>query len=123
MPRNVKTSFNSGEFSERLYGRMDLEKYASGCKTMQDFLPMPHGGATRRSGFQYINETKTSSKISRLIPFQFSTVQAYIVEAGDNYMRFYMNGGRVMTADSNTKLLLHCDGANASQDFVDDGNT
>ncbi|NIP54168.1 MAG: hypothetical protein GWN94_18440, partial [Phycisphaerae bacterium] len=46
-----------------------------------------------------------------------------MIEAGDNYMRFYMNGGRVMTVDSNTKLLLHCDGANASQDFVDDGNT
>jgi len=123
MPRNVKTSFNAGEFSERLYGRVELEKYANGCKTMQDFLPMPHGGATRRTGFEYIAGTKNSIDRSRLIPFQFSTIQAYIIEASDLYMRFYMNGGQIQSVDSNTKALLHCNGEDLSTAFIDDGYT
>ena len=123
MPRNIKTSFNAGEFSERLYGRVDLEKYASGSKTMRNFVPMPHGGATRRPGTKFIEETKDSSKLSRLIPFQFSTEQAYIIEAGDQYMRFYMNGGQILTADAYTLLLLHYEGKDASKTIEDSGVT
>ena len=123
MPRIVKTSFNAGEVSERLYGRIDLQQYGNACKTLQDMIPLPHGGCTRRPGFEFINEVKTSSEISGLIPFQFSTIQAYMIEAGDEYMRFYKNGAQIQSVDSSTKLLLHFDGVNGSSTFVDDGYT
>jgi hypothetical protein len=121
--RVVKTSFNAGEFSPRVYGRIDIEKYANGCKTMHNMLPMPHGGATARPGLEYIAGTKTNAKLSRLIPFQFSTTQAYIIEAGYRYMRFYKDGGQIETVPAATKLLLHMDAANASTTFTDEGST
>ncbi len=44
------TNFTAGELSPRLDGRTDLSKYFNGCKTLQNFLVHPHGGATRRPG-------------------------------------------------------------------------
>jgi hypothetical protein len=58
----------------------------------------PHGGASRRPGTYFVAEIKDSEKAARLIPFIFSTSQAYIIEAGDEYMRFYMDGGQIESA-------------------------
>jgi len=52
----VQTAFNTGELSPALYGRVDLAKYKSGCKTLENFIPLPHGPAERRAGTEYINE-------------------------------------------------------------------
>ncbi|MCD6149718.1 hypothetical protein J7J13_02945, partial [bacterium] len=49
-------SFNAGELSPSLYGRVDLQKYFNGCKTLKNFIPLPHGPALRRPGTRYINE-------------------------------------------------------------------
>ena len=49
-------SFNAGELSSSLYGRVDLQKYFNGCKTLKNFIPLPHGPAQRRAGTRYINE-------------------------------------------------------------------
>ena len=83
------TNFTAGELSPRLDGRNDLSKYPSGCKTLENFIVYPHGSAARRSGSQFISEVKTSSKKTRLIPFEFSTTQTYILEFGDQYIRVY----------------------------------
>ena len=39
MPRTTLalTSFVSGEFSAKLDGRTDFQKYSSGCKTLENF--------------------------------------------------------------------------------------
>jgi len=96
----IQPSFNSGELSPRLGGRVDLEKYASGLDTCLNFKIHPHGGASRREGFRYIAETKTSAKESRLIPFEYSVSQAYMIEVGDEYLRFYMDGGQIVAPSS-----------------------
>lgn len=90
------TSFNSGEFSPRILGRVDIQKYSSGCEELQNFLIMPYGGITRRPGTYYAGEVKTSATKTRLIPFQFSTEQAYIIEMGNEYMRFYKDNGQII---------------------------
>ena len=41
------TNFTAGELSPRLDGRTDLAKYQNGCKTLQNFIVHPHGGASR----------------------------------------------------------------------------
>ena len=50
MPRTTAAlnSFVSGEFSAKLDGRTDFEKYSSGCKTLQNMLVHPQGAAARR---------------------------------------------------------------------------
>ena len=88
------STFNAGEWSPELYGRIDLDKYRNACRRIENFVLLAQGPATRRPGTQYIATTKDQG-IVRLIPFEFSTEQAYIIEAGASYFRFYMNGGRI----------------------------
>ena len=98
------TNFTAGELSPRLDGRNDLSKYPSGCKTLENFIVYPHGSAARRSGSQFISEVKTSSKKTRLIPFEFSTTQTYILEFGDQYIRVYKDKGQVQSGGSAVEI-------------------
>ena len=102
MPRTTLalTSFVSGEFSPKLDGRTDFDKYNSGCKTLENFLVHPQGAATRRVGTQFIAEVKDSTKKTRLIPFEFSTEQTYVLEFGNQYIRFYKDKGQITSGGS-----------------------
>ena len=91
----IQTNFTGGEISPRLLGRVDLTKYTSSVQRCENFICFPHGGITKRSGTRFIAEVKDSSKKVRLIPFIFSTVQAYVLEFGDGYVRFYRNEGQI----------------------------
>ena len=91
----IQQSFNAGELSPQLKARSDLEKYKSGCETMENFLPQISGPARKRSGTRFVREVKTSASATRLIPFEYSTTQAYVLEFGDLYVRFYLAGGVV----------------------------
>ena len=96
----IINSFASGELSPRLMGRTDSPKYATGCEVMENFMALPHGGAKRRGGTRFINEVKNSAHTTRLIPFEFSVDQTYVLEFGNNYIRFYTNGGQVQASGS-----------------------
>lgn len=102
MPRanTIQTNFTSGEVSPLMRGRVDINRYFNGAQLLRNFLCLPQGGIRRRSGSRFINATKTQTKRSRLIPFRFSTVQAYMLEFGDQYIRIYRNGGVVESAPS-----------------------
>ena len=94
------TNFTGGELSPRLDGRNDLQKYPTGCKTLENMIVFPHGSAARRSGTQFVAEVKDSSKETRLIPFEFSTTQTYILEFGNQYIRFYKDDGQILSSGS-----------------------
>jgi hypothetical protein len=89
-------SFNAGEVSPTLDFRADLDKYSHACKTMKNFKPLLEGGATRVPGTYFVNEVKDSTKKTRVVPFVFNTNQAYILEFGEEYIRFYLNEGRLL---------------------------
>ncbi len=93
------TNFTGGELSPRLDGRNDLAKYPTGLKTLENFVVFPHGSAARRSGTQYVAEVKDSSAKTRLIPFEFSTTQTYMMEFGNQYIRFYKDNGQILEGD------------------------
>ncbi len=102
MPRTTLSlnSFVSGEFSPRMDGRVDFDKYFSATKTLQNFLVSPQGSASRRVGTKFIAEVKDSTKKTRLIPFEFSTTQTYVLEFGDQYMRVFKDKGQVLSGGS-----------------------
>ena len=104
MPKVVhtQTNFTGGEFSPRLVGRSDLSKYAHSSAELSNFITQKHGGIIRRTGSRFVNTTKTQSEASRLIPFQFSVAQTYILEFGDLYIRFYRDKGRLQHGAINT---------------------
>ena len=94
------TNFTAGELSPRLDGRNDLAKYSAGCATVENMVIYPHGAAARRPGTQYVASVKTPANKTRLIPFEFSTEQTYILEFGDQYIRFYRNNGQIESGGS-----------------------
>jgi len=90
------SNFTAGELTRKLDSRMDFNKFFNGARTLENMIVYPQGGASKRPGFKFIHEAKFSDKKSRLIPFVFSDTQAYILEFGDKYIRFYMDGGIIV---------------------------
>lgn len=94
-PKQV--AFVSGELSPRLEARDDIVQYTQGVRQSLNWIALPHGGAMHRSGSHFVAEVKDSSELTRLIPFEVSVEQAYVVEFGDTYARFYANEGQVIS--------------------------
>ena len=104
----ILTNFRAGELSPKLSGRIDLQKYAEGCDTLDNMVVYPSGGITRRPGSYYAGSSKDGGKI-RLINFEFSDEQAYVLEFGANYIRFFKDGGILTEA---TKSITAATSAN-----------
>lgn len=88
-------NFTSGEISPRIYPRTDLVQRKNGAKTLLNALPTVHGGVISRPGSRFVCRTKYPDRITRLIPFKYSVEQTYVIEFGDQYMRFITQGGRL----------------------------
>lgn len=91
------TNFNSGEFSPLLEGRVDFERYANGCELVENFIPTVQGPAVRRGGTRYVASVKTPANRVWLQSFEFSQDQAYVLEFGDQYVRFYTQNGQLVS--------------------------
>jgi len=102
MPKTLVSvpSFTAGQLSPRMEGRTDFQKYFSSGKTINNFVVQPHGPVARRPGTHFVAEVKDSSKDTRLIPFSFSTTQTYILEFGNQYIRFYKDDGQISSGGS-----------------------
>lgn len=91
----IQNSFNAGEWSPLLDGRTDLQKYGSAAKTLLNLICYKHGGIYRRPGTRFVAEVGDSTHPARLIPFQFSSDQAYVLEFSQSNIRFYKGNSRV----------------------------
>lgn len=107
MPDTLQTNFNAGELSPQVYGRPDLAKYENGLKKLFNTVCLMHGPATRRPGIEYIAGTKTNSSAARLLDFEFSITQAYMLEFGATYIRFFRNGGAILHTATITNVTLN----------------
>jgi len=92
MPTPIILSFSGGLLTPYMATRVDQEKYYSGCRKMSNMIALPYGPAMRTPGTEFIATEKTQSKKVKLFPFKYSVDQAYIIEAGHQYMRFYKGG-------------------------------
>jgi len=93
------TNFTGGELSPRLDGRTDITKYSSGCSTLENLVVYPHGAAARRPGTTFVAEVADSDNKTRLIPFEFSTTQTYMLEFSNLKIRFYKDNGSILEGD------------------------
>lgn len=94
----IQNNFNGGEISPLLYGRTDIDQYKASLATCFNGIPVVQGGWMRRPGSYFVNEVKDSADITRVVRFEFSTTQAYILEFGDLYIRVYRDHGIVESA-------------------------
>lgn len=101
---SIITNFRTGEISPKLEGRIDLQKYNEAVQTLNNMVVFPSGGATRRPGTFFAGRSKDGGKV-RLINFEFSDEQAYVLEFGANYVRFYKDGGILTEATTNITAI------------------
>lgn len=94
---HLQSSFSSGELSPIMKGRTTLPQHGNGCQTLQNMVVLPQGGVTKRPGTEFIHEVKNSAHTTVLIPFIIGSDQSYSLELGDYYVRFYRNGGILLS--------------------------
>lgn len=90
----VKTTFTAGEVSRTLLGRSDLRAYENGALTLRNVFIQPTGGVTRRSGLRFVDQAAGEG---RLIAFEFSTEQTYLLVLTDAQVAVYADGALVTT--------------------------
>lgn len=98
--RPVQASFTGGVVSPSIYSRTDINKYSTSLRKLKNFIIHPTGGASNRPGTYQVALTKTQSKKCRVIPFVFSLDQAYTLEFGHQYIRFYTDGAQIQSGMS-----------------------
>jgi hypothetical protein len=90
-------ALNAGEWSPQMESRTDNEKYPVASHIGQNFVSLKQGPATFRPGTVLAQVTKNSANRSWLVKFEFSATQAYQLEFGDKYVRFYTNHGPLLS--------------------------
>lgn len=91
----VKNNFSAGEMTPLMSTRLDLDKYNQGVSVGENIILLPQGGFTMAWGTQYVAEVKDSTRKVRIEKFRFSTEQAYTLELGHGYIRFFRNHGQI----------------------------
>jgi hypothetical protein len=127
MPRVTinQTNFTAGEVSPKCYGRVDVTRSQNGAASLRNCIVNIHGGAERRPGTVFIGATKDSTKRSRLVPFIFSTTQAYMLEFGHLYMRVYVqSAGQVLVGGAPYEIATpYTDAMLADMDYTQGADT
>lgn len=117
-----QNSFTGGEISPRLEGRTDLKQYSNSVRELINFLQHSYGGFAKAPGLYFAAETKDSSKESRLIRFQRKIGQSYMMEVGDEYIRFYKDGQLVTVSEDSYYVAATTYSAGEAVWFEDDEN-
>lgn len=89
----IYTSFNAGYLSPLLGGRPDLEAWNAGLRDCSNVIARVQGALERAAGTVFTSEVKNSGDRVWLVPFIFSTLDAFVLEFGPLYLRFYRNRG------------------------------
>lgn len=102
----MQPSFSGGEFDPKVMGRIDSERYATGLKQCENFYIHKFGSVSNRTGFLFLDNAKFSDKRCRLVPFVYSSDQSYVLEFGDQYIRFWnSNGTQIMDDDEPLEVV------------------
>ena len=106
MPKvdKIIQSFNGGELSPLMDSRIDQQKYLAGCRTLENFIPLIYGGAERRPGLKYIASQKASGSKGRVVGFEHSVSDTYMLLFEDLVIRFFKDGAQVLGGEGTEDL-------------------
>ena len=88
----IQSNYTTGEVDPLLHSRIDIEQYYNSLAQARNVLIQPQGGVTRRPGLQYVGEipsAATPQNGCRLVPFEYSTTQSYMLLFTNNRMFIY----------------------------------
>lgn len=95
---SIQTNFTSGELDPLLRARVDLKStYGNAMEKAKNVVCQPQGGIKRRNGTRYLMSLPNSGSDSagngaRLVPFEFSTTDSYMLCFTHNRMYVFKNG-------------------------------
>ena len=119
----IQTNFSTGELDPLLRSRVDQEFYNNALAKATNVLIQPQGGIRRRPGTKHILELPNTSTASagngvRLVPFQFSVTDSYMLCFTHQRMYVIKNGAVVtnINASGNPYLAI----ASITSSMVDD---
>jgi hypothetical protein len=102
MPRfvDIQTNFSTGELDPLLRSRVDLAQYNNALAKATNVVIQPQGGMRRRPGTKYMAELPNTSTESaangvRLVPFEFSVDDSYMLCFTHNRMYVFKDGVQV----------------------------
>jgi len=105
MAHVAKVTFTRGEVTPLVHARVDVELYKAAAKSLLNWYCLKEGGIRRRSGTKYIGKTKSATLDTRLVDFVFSSSQAYALEMGNLYTRFWTAGAQVLDGDDPYEIV------------------
>ena len=108
---NIQTNFTAGEIDPLLRSRVDIKSYENGLETAQNIVCQPQGGITRRHGLRYITAlpnsgTESAANGVRLVAFEFSTSDSYMLCFTHNRMAIFKNGSLITNINGSGNSYL-----------------
>ena len=124
MPRfvDIQSNFSTGELDPLLRSRIELDQYNNALAKATNVLIQPQGGLRRRPGTKHILELPNSSTPSagngvRLVPFQFSVSDSYMLCFTHQRMYVIKNGAVIAAINAGANNYLT---TSITSDMVDD---
>ena len=90
--RRIKASFTAGELAPELLGRGDLRAFDNGARKLRNVVIQPTGGVSRRAGLLHLAILPGAS---RLIAFEFSTEQTYMIVLSAGRLAVFLGDAEV----------------------------
>ncbi len=97
---SIQTNFSTGELDPLLRARVDLAAYANALEEATNVVCQPQGGIRRRPGTKYIaslpnSSTESAGNGTRLVEFEFSTSDSYMLCFTHNRMYVFKNKNQI----------------------------
>lgn len=90
----IQNDFSSGQLSEKMFARVNNEKYLRGLSECTNFLPLPQGILERRKGTKHMYQFDPGILNGRIVPFHMSDDLAFdVVLTDDGEIRFFTKSG------------------------------
>ena len=115
----IQTNFTTGEIDPLLKSRIDINQYYNALEEARNVLIQPQGGAERRPGLQFISDITSAGTTFRLVPFEFSTTQSYMLLFANNKMFVFKDKTLVTAINGGSDDFLTTTIATANLDKMD----
>lgn len=87
-----QTNFSVGELDPLLRARTDLSQYQNALEEATNVVIQPQGGLKRRDGLEFIYNFGSSFNKFKLIPFEFSVSDSYLLVVVPGRVYVFKNG-------------------------------
>lgn len=112
---SIQTNFSTGELDPLLRARVDLTAYQNALEEATNVVCQPQGGIRRRPGTKYISSlpntsTESAGNGTRLVEFEFSTSDSYMLCFTHNRMHVFKNKTLITAINGGANAYLDTSG-------------